>query len=136
MRFGKDAAFARVPRAFESLYGVLSRLGEAERVDAEGPDNARVQALEVEQGDVSIEPRARIEDVAAGARASSGAPCADIGGDPTAPVQAGQVQVIEGGHRSAGPAEGEAGEPLRSTMKSTSRVRWKISRTRRQSSRL
>ena len=108
---GEDASLARVCRPREPRYRVLSRLGEAEGIDAEGPDDARIQALEVEQGDVPIEPRARVEDVAARAVATSGRAGSDVRGDPPAPVQARQVEVVEGGHRASGPAEGEPRDP-------------------------
>ena len=108
---GEDAAFARVGRPREARHRFLSRFGEAEGVDAEGADDARIQALEVEQGHVPVEPGARIEDVAARALPAPRPGGPDVRGDPPAPVQARQVEVVEGGHRSARPAEGEPRDP-------------------------
>ena len=67
--------------------------------------------LKVEQGDVPIEPRARVEDVAARALPASGKGGADIGRDPPTAMQPRQVEVVEGGDGSSRPAEGEPRDP-------------------------
>ena len=108
---GQDPALAREDPSGEPRHRVGARLGEAEGVDAEGADDARIQALEVEQGDVPVEPRARVEDVAARALAASGEGGADVRRDPPAPVQARQVEVVEGGDGSPRAAEGEPRDP-------------------------
>ena len=106
---GEDRALARERRALESLDAVLARRVQCVRVDAEGADDARVQALEVEHQDVVVETRPGVEDVASGTP-FSGPRVDDVRRDPPRPVQPRQVEVVERRHRAALPVHPQSGQ--------------------------
>ena len=100
MSAGQDRPVARERRAVLARERVLAGLEEAERIDPERADDARVQAPEVEREDVAVEARARSR-----ARARRGSPTtstsrADVGRDEALAVEARQVEVIERGDRA------------------------------------
>ena len=99
-QLGKDGALACEGGPGESRHRIGSRLGEPEGVDPEGADDARVQALEVEQQDVVVETGAGVEDVAAGTASGVSGSGPDIARHPAAPMQAGQVEMVERGDGS------------------------------------
>ena len=97
---GQDRAFAREGSALEPLDALFAGCVKRVRVDAEGADDAWIQALEVEHEDVVVEPGLRVEDVASGAP-FSGSRVGDVRRDSPGPVQPRQVEVVERRHRAA-----------------------------------
>ena len=106
---GQDRALARERRALEPLDALLAGGVQRVGVDAEGADDARIQALEVEDEDVVVEPGLRVEDVSPGTPLP-GPRIDHVRCDPARPVQPRQVEVVERRHRAALPVHPEPGE--------------------------
>ncbi len=99
-------------RGHDGIRVRLAGLGpdEVQRVDLEGADEARVQALEVEHDDVRVEAGEGLEDVPSALRLHDLGLRADARGDDPAPSELGEVEEVEGGDRGGDAVEGEAGE--------------------------
>ena len=96
----QDGALARERGALFTEHGVVARAREAEGIDLESANDARIQAAKVERENVAVEAGRGIEHVPTGARDHGGV-ASDIGRDDPASMHARQVEVIEGGHRAA-----------------------------------
>ena len=117
---GEDRALARERRAREPFDAILARRVQGVRIDAEGTDDARIEALEIEHQDIVVEPGLRIEDIAPGAP-FPGPRVGDVRRHPACPVQPRQIEVVERRYRAAlpihpeprqfGPAHRELDEP-------------------------
>src|SRR6185295_8133023 len=111
---GKDAAAAGKRRAVRGPDGVGVVAGlapQAEGVDLERADEARVEALEVEHDDVLVEPGARLENVAALGSHLVLAGRGDAGGDDSTGPELGEVEKVDGSDRRRDPIERHAREP-------------------------
>ena len=111
---GQDAALAGEGRAVRghdrvAFAGVRSRPNEVQGIDLERPDQARVEALEVQDDHVRVEAGARLEDVAAAHGLDRVHP-GDAGRDHPPPPQLREVEEIEGGDRGGHAVEGHAGQ--------------------------
>jgi hypothetical protein len=104
----EDGAVRGLDRVLLELAGLGS--DEVERVDLERADEARVQAAEVEHGDVRVQAGQRLEHVAAGLRLHL-AHGADARGHDPAPAERAEVEEVEGGDRGGDAVERQPGQP-------------------------
>ncbi|MNE27629.1 hypothetical protein D3C80_1210460 [compost metagenome] len=87
---------------------VAPPLDQADRVDQEGADDRRVQALVVQHQHRLVQAGARIHDETAGAGLRQA--LTEVGRDEAQAVHQRQVEVGEGRHRAAAAVGGQAGD--------------------------
>ncbi len=112
---GQDAGLAAEADAvFQGDDAVVRGIGvghEAEGVDVEGADQARVQALEIEYPDVVVQAHPRFQHVPARlGRVHAGVPGPHRRSGMAAPAQGRQIKKVEGGDAGSHPIRGHAGE--------------------------
>ena len=103
---------AREARPIEALDRIVTGERHAHRIDGEGADDARVQALEVEDDDVVVQAGLALQDVAAGAGQARAAHRSDLSGDVALSVKPREIEVVERGYGAAGSRHGQARHPL------------------------
>jgi hypothetical protein len=111
---GQDPAPAREARAARGhdRIGLAVGVGsdEVERVDLERPDEARVEALEVEDDHVGVQPGDGLEDVPSRLRLLDLVDRPHARRDDPATAELREVEEVEGGDRGRHPVDGQAGE--------------------------
>ena len=132
---GQDRDRAREARAVgrDQRVRVRARDRVRERVEVERAHQARVQALEVEHGDVPEHAGLRLHDRAARNAAGRLALAVHRRRDPAAPAQLGQVEQVERGDARADPVELHArtGGSARSRARAATPSRGSPARARR-----
>src|SRR5262249_53722496 len=83
----------------------VARRNVRQRIDVEGPDDARIEALEVEDEDVPVETGAGIEDEAADDAAALGVDRPHRWRDATARAERAQVERVDRRDRGADAVE-------------------------------
>ena len=111
----QDGRVARKGRAFEALYviafGLVAGLPESLRINQEGADDARVQRFKIQHEYLPIQAWLGIHHIAAGAGEAAVALGHRVGCDKASPMQARQVEEVEGGDRTAMTTRCQTGQP-------------------------